>query len=534
MENLNTDNTGNTPSPGNNGLSKKTIGIIAAVLIVALGIILAVVMMKKDPKDTIVNALGQMTSSKEESAFSKTLGLKELVASTEPTETNMKLTLDKTNAELGVPAFFNNSSITTKTIVDNVEGNMMMSAGMQLAGLDLGEYKIYMDQKELALGAPALTKKVLTFDHNKDLKAAVAANPYLATMLDLDDSDYTMINEYFDVLRTALKNEEKTNSFENIINNYRDALQTKKDVKAMLENVTKLEAETFTYNGKEVKANGYEATITRDSLAKHLEDSKNYVNTDEKFKADMLQVNPTFYDAEALEQWNKTMDLVIGGIKNSHKDLILKVYVDKAGNLISVSMSKDIVAENESVDLNFVWNLEGGNTRFENSNGSLQMKDTTGEEITLKFKKTGNTANDKFDTTFNVELSQAGISIANFGYEGDYLNESGAFNFVMKVNAPDAELDMAFVVKGNISDLEPGKAATFTFNDIALNVSGTDIANLKGSYDYKPLVDKATRPEGTDLDVLTAGEKEWDAFGEEVEKAFDKLFEQFMGKMFTE
>lgn len=531
MENFNTQGTENTPNPDQKGLSKKTIGIIAAIIVVVVGIAIAIGAMKKDPKDVIVNGLAQITSSKDESAFSKTIGLKELMNSTEASEANIKLTLDHVDASLQLPDAFKDSTITSKGLFDNVNQQLMGSSGVQIAGVDFGEFKIYMDQKELAFGASKLTKKVITLDHTKDLKKGVRANPYLKKTLNLTDSDYTMINDFFEMMRKALKSDTQPATVGNVFKNYKDALQTKKDVKAMLENVKKLPSESFTYQGKTINANGYEATITRDTLVKHLEKTKEYANTDETFKAEMLKINPAFYEQKNLDQWNKNLDDLIEIIKASEEDLVLKVYVDKAGNLVSVSFTKDVKLDNTKTDITFLWNLEGGNTKFENSNGYLKIKDKQ-SDVTVKFTKTGNTASDKFDTSFELEFLDKEKSVLKMGYDGDYLNESGAFNFKLKLNVPDSGADTSFEMTGNISDLEPGKAATFTFDNIAVKVSGTELVSLKGSYDYKPLETMAARPEGTDLNALTASQKDWTALNKEMEKSLTELMQQVLLKLY--
>lgn len=515
-------------------------GIIAGIVVI-IAIAAAVLFSgKKDPKDTVIKAFKSIYAEGQTDPMEQIFGWKE-----------MSKKLSKESSSVGMELQFENSSeeslaqLTSGkigvTVLNDVENKkMFMSMGADYADMNLANMLFYLDDKQLVVSLPELSKKAFTLNYAENLEEQISKSPYIGQMIAESGVDIAGFENYLKKCNEIASSGTELFNVQELWNRYKEGSKAIDDLKAAM-TVQEADKKSFTINGKEQDCSGYEVTITRDALVQFLTTTKEFFLADETLKKDFVEymtlvtqlqgnmpselseewtnLTPEQIQEKAWKDAEEQTDNVIKELKESMGDVALTVYVTKEGKMASFDYSTVAKIQEEDVKLYGTVTFAGGYNMMANVSAVLNIEDASKEVATIKMDKTGEyKAGQDFTGTLSIT---AGAKEETYGmlYNGSYSEESGAYKVSVDLQENG---NSAFLVtsSGAIQDLEKGKSFKLVMDSLKMETNRITGENqfieLSGSYNAGPLNQEIEMPTGESFDVLAGTEEEWNTVFSEV------------------
>lgn len=509
------------------------VAIVAAAAVAVAGIGAFATMNTKtaDPKQVVIDAFKTVNPEGEVSPMEELFGWSEMpeILKKESSEITMSMKMDscsddEVNAYAGAGLRMGvKKDVAAKTSLMNVA---VLYQDMDLANLDL-----YAGGETLVMAVPELTSKVFTLKIDDTLGDRVKNSPTIGPLLENNGVDIDAFLSYMDELVAQTEDQEGTGvqafDLKTILDRYEKGCKAQDNFKAAMEVKAGKEA-SFTMDGQEEKCKGYDVVISKASMIDFLRTSSDFFLQDEELKEIYLkQLETTVRMSEIMggssmgmgssandmmqqgyDEMEENVDQMIGYLEESLHDVNMTVYVDKKGRLAAVSGTTVITAEDEDINVNFNWELQGGTYLTQKMLGKIVLTDATNQTITVDFTQVG--TYDK--NNLNYELSVNVIAVddtVNFVYKGDYSAESGSYNISTAMTSNREDI-FEITAKGVVDELEKGKWIHASLDELKFSVTGEpDLVTLSGEFGIQPLSGTIEAPTGESLDILAATEAEW-------------------------
>lgn len=302
------------------------------------------------------------------------------------------------------------------------------------------------------------------------------------------------------------------------------------------------------YNGKEQACRGYEVTVSKEAMINFLRTSSDFFLQDEVLKKDFLkrlelsvklsqlagaqmegQDFPTAQEMQeqTYEEARTEIDGMIAFLDSSLNDVSMTVYVDKEGCLASVKGTTSFNStgsEAEPVQLQFGCELKGGAYPTQNMSAQAVLENGAAS-VQIEAVKEGAYDGKELTSGFELSIENQGEIAEKWDItlDSSYNSEGGGFD-VQAAAAQDGMELLGFSAQGVVDELEKGKNIHLTLDSLDVSAMGdTGNAVLSGEYYIRPLTEEVVPLEGDTMDVLAAGEEEWNSVLMEVLFSFISL-----------
>ncbi len=517
-------------NPGKSGNGRKTVlvaGVIAAVAVIGVAAATMLLPAKKDPKDVVIDAFKSVYASEQVMPIDEIFGLTDMnkYARTENIENNMTLKLES----ISDPSLemLEGSGIEVNTKRDIKNKDFLAMIGIQYQNMDLVHANTYLDETHLMLSVPELSKKVFSLNYAEDLEGQIAQSPYLGKEMINSGIDISVFDDYMKYAMSFYNDEEnKPIDIAGVWEHYKESSNAIEEFKAAM-TVEKGEKATKVVNGKEVECQGYDAVITKEASIQYLRTSFDFFLEDETLKKDVVEyltqmirfsegmggynsfgMNAEEAQEEAWGEAKDSIDQFMVELEKMMGDVTMTVYVDKSGRMASLNATTELVnEEGDTVTVNLDADLKGGSYLTQNADLVLTFSGQDEKTIEITMSKEG--TYDKKTLTSDIQLTaEMDEEKMNITYNGFYQISDGSYD--MKLGF-DYDGDEGYIsMNGFVTDLEKGKSMDVTADAMEVFYDGEKLAELSGSYVFKPLEGEVTVPEGEVMDILAATEKEWE------------------------
>lgn len=517
--------------------------IIAAVAVIGVAAFAAVKLTEKDPKEVVIAAFENIWPEDQVSPAEELFGTSELAKamSTTDSETSLSLKLDSCSDDTVNSFAGAGLRIAGKNDITNKKSSFNM--GVTYNDMDAANLNVYYGDETLMMALPELVDKVFTLDLSEGLADRVKNSPTISTYLAQSGVDVDAMATYLKEMMDDAVSQSETGTapfdVEALMTRYKEGCKAQENFKATL-TVEKNGKGTFTMDGKEVSCTGYNVTVSKDSMIEFLRVSSDFFLQDETLKNDFLKQleasvrmseimgaaayggtaqTPEEMQQQTYDELKNSVDEMITYLDGSLSDIQMVVYVDKAGRLASVDGKTTIreTAEegtgelDNSVDIAFLWNLEGGAYLTQNMNGSITLsnpEDAT-DKITVTFNRQGTYDKASLTDDFSVAFDGGADQQFRFMYTTTYYADNGNFHAAAEVGAGDSQL-LKISSTGVVDEMEKGKSLHITIDELETNVMDSSInVMMSGEYSLAPLQGEIIAPEGEQMDVLAATEADW-------------------------
>lgn len=531
------------PIPGDSKPNWKFLKIFIPVLVIVV-IVAAIAALaygklnSKDPKKVVINAFEGIYPKNAVSPIEELFGPKEFADAERKSDRESGMTIKLESCSDPTVNTFAGSGLRLEDKEDKTNNKSSMNMGLIYNGMDLANLNMYYGDDTLMMSVPELSTKVFTLNLGEGLadrlKNSPTVGPYLAeNNINVDDlTDY--LNQLTAQSSTSGGDAGASFDMKALFDRYKKGCKAQDDFKAAM-TVTKADQASYTMNGKEVKCQGYDVLISKDSMIDFLRTSSDFFLQDETLKdAYLKQLETTVKMSELMsgtmsgidhmspeEMQNKTysqikegVDEMITYLDQSLTDMKMTVYVDKKGNLAAVDgstslqMEDDSDSDSDNVDVTFHFELQGGAYPTQNVKGSLVLKND-GEEMEVNLLKEGTYDGKKLTSGLSLDATIPDSGIYQFKSTGSYDSKDGSYQLSANVNGEGCQL-VKIAVSGVVDDLEKGK--TFHTDIDSLKVSLVDNSmNMVASGELysRPLSGEVEPPKGTTMDALAATQDDW-------------------------
>lgn len=517
--------------------------IIAAVAVIGVAAFAAVKLTEKDPKEVVIAAFENIWPEDQVSPAEELFGTSELAKamSTTDSETSLSLKLDSCSDDTVNSFAGAGLRIAGKNDITNKKSSFNM--GVTYNDMDAANLNVYYGDETLMMALPELVDKVFTLDLSEGLADRVKNSPTVGTYLAQSGVDVDAMAAYLQEMMDEAANQSETGTapfdVEALMTRYKEGCKAQENFKAAL-TVEKSGKGTFTMDGKEVSCTGYNVTVSKDSMIEFLRVSSDFFLQDETLKNDFLKQleasvrmseimgaaayggtaqTPEEMQQQTYDELKNSVDEMITYLDGSLSDIQMVVYVDKAGRLASVDGKTTIreTAEegtgelDNSVDIAFLWNLEGGAYLTQNMNGSITLSnpEDAADKITVTFNRQGTYDKASLTDDFSVTFDGGADQQFRFMYTTTYYADNGSFHAAAEIGSGGSQL-LKISGTGVVDEMEKGKSFHITIDELETNVMDSSINVLmSGEYSLAPLQGEITAPEGEQMDVLAATEANW-------------------------
>lgn len=517
--------------------------IIAAAAVIGVAAFAAVKMTAKDPKEVVIAAFENIWPEDQVSPTEELFGTSELAKamSTTDSETSLSLKLDSCSDDTVNSFAGSGLRIAGKNDITNKKSSFNM--GVTYNDMDAANLNVYYGDETLMMALPELVDKVFTLDLSEGLADRVKNSPTVGTYLAQSGVDVDAMAAYLQEMMDEAANQSETGTapfdVEALMTRYKEGCKAQENFKAAL-TVEKSGKGTFTMDGKEVSCTGYNVTVSKDSMIEFLRVSSDFFLQDETLKNDFLKQleasvrmseimgaaayggtaqTPEEMQQQTYDELKNSVDEMITYLDGSLSDIQMVVYVDKAGRLASVDGKTTIreTAEegtgelDNSVDIAFLWNLEGGAYLTQNMNGSITLSnpEDAADKITVTFNRQGTYDKASLTDDFSVTFDGGADQQFRFMYTTTYYADNGSFHAAAEIGSGGSQL-LKISGTGVVDEMEKGKSFHITIDELETNVMDSSInVMMSGEYSLAPLQGEITAPEGEQMDVLAATEADW-------------------------
>ena len=441
------------------GIKIAIISVVAALVIIAALVVVYFVFLRKTPKEAVKDAMENTAKELETNNVAGMVGADDI--DVDELDVKSEFTIDKISGQDQL----NGSSFTLDAITS--DNNFKLGTSATLAGETVNADFIMVGQT-IYMACPDLFTKTFSFDMNSVMEELNGKGAGAGGSVD-SEALKKMIEEDLKPATDKLA--------ESIV----------------YERVGKDE---FTNaNGKNVKADHYTITITKDAVDEFSQALVDFLNKymDSNLSDDMMDEMGASKDQ--LKQMIGTLPSMISAIMT--KDIVANVYVD-GDKLIHVDCDYDLAAA--GVKLSFVTDYMGdGNVT---SDAVTKIALTYGTDVNVEFKSESktDTSDDKISTNRDYTLSATsnGESQAFTGNSVfDYDKKSGQMSGSFSLDVQGESIKAAF--EGVLTDISKGKS--FSINDakLTVTVSGEDVLQCSGSIKVAENDNKIEAPAADDV-----------------------------------
>ena len=529
----------------------KMVGIaVGAAAVVAVAVLAAVKLTAKDPKEVVIEAFERVYSDEIIYPSEELFGTREFAESSVGADSqfSMDIKMDSSTDEMLNAYVGSGFRLEGKSDITNSKSSMNM--GIIYNGMDLVNLNAYYGDDIMMLSVPELSDYVFTADLGEGLAERIKNSPVMGPALAEANVDVDGLAAYFtEVIDESQKQQAEGKTpfdLEALLNRYKEGCQAQDNFKAAL-TVEKAEKGTYVVNGKETSCRGYHVVVSKDSMIEFLRTSSDFFLQDETLKGDFLRqlemtvriselMGGTYMEGtepmsaqemqqQSYDEMKKAVDegKGIAVLEQALTDIDMTVFVDKKGNLAAIQGTTSVLDNqtNETADLAFHFQLEGGAYPTQNAKADLTLTDQLGTS-SVSLIKQGTYDGKKLTCDLSLDLLLAGEKSEPYSlmYTGTYDSSDGSYHIAGEAAANGAKL-AGVSCQGVIDKLEKGKAIHIAMDSLEISapsltaddpaaVSGTDAyMTLSGAFGYEPLSGEIAPLEGEPFDMMAATEEEW-------------------------
>ena len=527
----------------------KMVGIaVGAAAVIAVAVLAAVKLTAKDPKEVVIEAFERVYSDEIIYPSEELFGTREFAESSVGADSqfSMDIKMDSSTDEMLNAYVGSGFRLEGKSDITNSKSSMNM--GIIYNGMDLVNLNAYYGDDIMMLSVPELSDYVFTADLGEGLSERIKNSPVMGPALAEANVDVDGLAAYFtEVIDESQKQQAEGKTpfdLEALLNRYKEGCQAQDNFKAAL-TVEKAEKGTYVVNGKETSCRGYHVVVSKDSMIEFLRTSSDFFLQDETLKEDFLRqlemtvriselMGGTYVEGtepmsaqemqqQSYDEMKKAVDEGIAVLEQALTDIDMTVFVDKKGNLAAIQGTTSVLDNqtNETADLAFHFQLEGGAYPTQNAKADLTLTDQLGTS-SVSLIKQGTYDGKKLTCDLSLDLLLAGEKSEPYSlmYTGTYDSSDGSYHIAGEAAANGAKL-AGVSCQGVIDKLEKGKAIHIAMDSLEISapsltaddpaaVSETDAyMTLSGAFGYEPLSGEIAPLEGEPFDMMAATEEEW-------------------------
>lgn len=527
----------------------KMVGIaVGAAAVIAVAVLVAVKLTAKDPKEVVIEAFERVYSDEIIYPSEELFGTREFAESSVGADSqfSMDIKMDSSTDEMLNAYVGSGFRLEGKSDITNSKSSMNM--GIIYNGMDLVNLNAYYGDDIMMLSVPELSDYVFTADLGEGLAERIKNSPVMGPALAEANVDVDGLAAYFtEVIDESQKQQAEGKTpfdLEALLNRYKEGCQAQDNFKAAL-TVEKAEKGTYVVNGKETSCRGYHVVVSKDSMIEFLRTSSDFFLQDETLKGDFLRqlemtvriselMGGTYMEGtepmsvqemqqQSYDEMKKAVDEGIAVLEQALTDIDMTVFVDKKGNLAAIQGTTSVLDNqtNETADLAFHFQLEGGAYPTQNAKADLTLTDQLGTS-SVSLIKQGTYDGKKLTCDLSLDLLLAGEKSEPYSlmYTGTYDSSDGSYHIAGEAAANGAKL-AGVSCQGVIDKLEKGKAIHIAMDSLEISapsltaddpaaVSETDAyMTLSGAFGYEPLSGEIAPLEGEPFDMMAATEEEW-------------------------
>ncbi|MCC2819998.1 zinc-ribbon domain-containing protein [Lachnoclostridium pacaense] len=525
------------PEP-NKKFLKILFAVIAVLAVIAVAAVAYVKMNAKDPKQVVIDAFEKVYTEGQVFPSEELFGFKDFSEAALKADMESGLTLKMDSCSDPDVNQFAGSGLRLEGRSDKTNGKSSFNMGVIYNGMDLANLDAYYGEDTLMMAVPELSGRVFTLDLGEGLGERIKNSPTVGPLLAENGVDVDGLAGYFtDLIDEAEKAEEEGKApfdIEALLTRYREGSNAQENFKAAM-TVEKADKGTYTMNGAQVSCQGYDVTISKDSMIEFLRTSSDFFLQDETLKADYLkQLEATVRMSElmgsamtgmgsmsaeqmqeqAYDEVKDAVDEMITYLDKSLTDIQMTVYVDKDGNLAALEGSTnlyvdDSLAEEEGyVAVTFNLTLEGGAYLTQNVKGNITLEDAD-DTVKVDLSKQGTYDGKMLTCDLSVDVTAPDASVYNFMYTGTYDSNDGSYHAAVELGGEGSQL-FKMSATGIVDQMEKGKAYHMDID--ALEIAAMDNSMnmvLSGELYSRPLSAEVTPLDGEPMDILSATEEDW-------------------------
>lgn len=523
----------------------------AAVAVVGGGVFAYTRLAGGDPKETVIQAFENVYTEGQTDPMEELFGLSEFAKAGVSASQNSGLMLKLDSCSEPAVNTYAGSGLRIDAKNDVENNKVSANMGIIYNGMDLVNLDLYYGDDTVMAAVPELSPKVFTLDFGEGLEERLKNSPMLGSALEQSGVDASVMAEYMELLaEQARQTQEGQAAFfdlKALMKRYREGCKAEDDFKAAL-TVEKGEKASFTIDGKEQACRGYEVTVSKEAMINFLRTSSDFFLQDEVLKKDFLkrlelsvklsqlagaqmegQDFPTAQEMQeqTYEEARTEIDGMIAFLDSSLNDVSMTVYVDKEGCLASVKGTTSFNStgsEAEPVRLQFGCELKGGAYPTQNMSAQAVLENGAAS-VQIEAVKEGAYDGKELTSGFELSIENQGEIAEKWDItlDSSYNSEGGGFD-VQAAAAQDGMELLGFSAQGVVDELEKGKNIHLTLDSLDVSTMGdTGNAVLSGEYYIRPLTEEVVPLEGDTMDVLAAGEEEWNSVLMEVLFSFISL-----------
>ena len=523
----------------------------AAVAVVGGGVFAYTRLAGGDPKETVIQAFENVYTEGQTDPMEELFGLSEFAKAGVSASQNSGLMLKLDSCSEPAVNTYAGSGLRIDAKNDVENNKVSANMGIIYNGMDLVNLDLYYGDDTVMAAVPELSPKVFTLDFGEGLEERLKNSPMLGSALEQSGVDASVMAEYMELLAEQARQtqERQAASFDlkALMKRYREGCKAEDDFKAAL-TVEKGEKASFTIDGKEQACRGYEVTVSKEAMINFLRTSSDFFLQDEVLKKDFLkrlelsvklsqlagaqmegQDFPTAQEMQeqTYEEARTEIDGMIAFLDSSLNDVSMTVYMDKEGCLASVKGTTSFNStgsEAEPVRLQFGCELKGGAYPTQNMSAQAVLENGAAS-VQIEAVKEGAYDGKELTSGFELSIENQGEIAEKWDItlDSSYNSEGGGFD-VQAAAAQDGMELLGFSAQGVVDELEKGKNIHLTLDSLDVSAMGdTGNAVLSGEYYIRPLTEEVVPLEGDTMDVLAAGEEEWNSVLMEVLFSFISL-----------
>ena len=523
----------------------------AAVAVVGGGVFAYTRPAGGDPKETVIQAFENVYTEGQTDPMEELFGLSEFAKARVSASQNSGLMLKLDSCSEPAVNTYAGSGLRIDAKNDVENNKVSANMGIIYNGMDLVNLDLYYGDNTVMAAVPELSPKVFTLDFGEGLEERLKNSPMLGSALEQSGVDASVMAEYMELLaeqaRQTQEGQAASFDLKALMKRYREGCKAEDDFKAAL-TVEKGEKASFTIDGKEQACRGYEVTVSKEAMINFLRTSSDFFLQDEVLKKDFLkrlelsvklsqlagaqmegQDFPTAQEMQeqTYEEARTEIDGMIAFLDSSLNDVSMTVYVDKEGCLASVKGTTSFNStgsEAEPVQLQFGCELKGGAYPTQNMSAQAVLENGAAS-VQIEAVKEGAYDGKELTSGFELSIENQGEIAEKWDItlDSSYNSEGGGFD-VQAAAAQDGMELLGFSAQGVVDELEKGKNIHLTLDSLDVSAMGdTGNAVLSGEYYIRPLTEEVVPLEGDTMDVLAAGEEEWNSVLMEVLFSFISL-----------
>ena len=475
----------------------KMVGIaVGAAAVIAVAVLAAVKLTAKDPKEVVIEAFERVYSDEIIYPSEELFGTREFAESSVGADSqfSMDIKMDSSTDEMLNAYVGSGFRLEGKSDITNSKSSMNM--GIIYNGMDLVNLNAYYGDDIMMLSVPELSDYVFTADLGEGLSERIKNSPVMGPALAEANVDVDGLAAYFtEVIDESQKQQAEGKTpfdLEALLNRYKEGCQAQDNFKAAL-TVEKAEKGTYVVNGKETSCRGYHVVVSKDSMIEFLRTSSDFFLQDETLKEDFLRqlemtvriselMGGTYVEGtepmsaqemqqQSYDEMKKAVDEGIAVLEQALTDIDMTVFVDKKGNLAAIQGTTSVLDNqtNETADLAFHFQLEGGAYPTQNAKADLTLTDQLGTS-SVSLIKQGTYDGKKLTCDLSLDLLLAGEKSEPYSlmYTGTYDSSDGSYHIAGEAAANGAKL-AGVSCQGVIDKLEKGKAIHIAMDSLEIS-----------------------------------------------------------------